>query len=368
MTLEELKAEAAQENKDKDLKLHQKYIKDSGSLVENASNLITRYQTKELSPIKFSKSFLNDNLLGGLFPGNVIGVAGSSGHGKSTLLQDMEDDIFNEELNPDCKDYILLRNNYEMSVFKLYLRELKKGINRKIADILGAQFTEEEKVLVERIKQKESDPRIKYFENPQDPDTWFSIMCSFLEEHKDSKHVVVSIDHIALVKQTGLGKKDGIDNVVEYINLLRHIYPNVSFIILSQLNRGIEERDSPRTSAPRKGDLYQSDFLFQLSDVIIVVHNPFKLGLQEHMVIGQNQYPHLHEFKKDPGKKTTVFNTKGYIFYHFIKLREDEDGTLSDLYIERLHRNTTGYKEAEKPLPKMEPNMDLFDTEETPFD
>ena len=354
--------------------LYSKYIKDSKELVENASKLIKKYQTKELTPIKFRKQYMNTNLLGGLYPGNVIGIAGSSGHGKSTLLQELEDDIFNDELNPDNKDYILVRNNYEMSVFKLFLRELKKQTNKKIADILGEEFTEEEQEIADRVVEKESDDRIKYFETPQDPETWFSIMVSFCEAYKDKSHIVISIDHIALVKQTFAGKKDGIDNLIEYINVLRHLYHNVSFLILSQLNREIEARDNPRTSAPRKGDLYQSDFLFQISDVIIVVHNPYKLGLQEHMVIGQNQYKHLDAFKKDASKKTTNFVTKGNIFYHFIKLREDEGGTLQDVYIEKI--NTNKLKEGvnnvqdsyKQELPKYEPNVDLFEDPPSPFD
>lgn len=349
-------------------KLHQKYIKDSKDLIEEAVETIRQYQTGEKKPIRFTKPWMNKNLLGGLFPGNIIGIAGSSGHGKSTLLQELENDIFDDDLNPDNKNFILLRNNYEMAVFKLYLRDLKRGLDMKIADILGGEFSEEQERLAKGIQEKGSNPRVKYFENPQTPTDWFSIMCSFCEEHKEASHIIISIDHIALVKQTAGGKKDGIDNLVEYMNLLRHIYKNVSFIILSQLNRNIEERDNPRHSAPRKGDLYQSDFLFQISDVIIVVHNPYKLGLQEHMVMGQDQYQHLNSFKKDPGKKTTVFNTKGYIFYHFIKMREDEDGSLSDLYIERLQKSELRFKTAEPELPKMEPNADLFDIEPSPYD
>ena len=365
--LEELKKESF--GAPSTTKLHESYIKDSATLINEASETIRKYQTGELKPIKFSRDYVNKSLLGGLFPGNIVGIAGSSGHGKSTFLQDMEDDIYNKDLNPDCDNYILLRNNYEMSVFKLYLREIKKGLDKKIADILGTRYSESEQNIVNQIKSKESKPNIKYFENPQDPETWFSIMCSFCEEHKDKAHIVVTIDHIALVKQTIRGKKDGIDNLVEYINLLRHIYPNVSFLILSQLNRNIEERDNAKTSAPRKGDLYQSDFLFQISDVIIVVHNPYKLGLLEHMVIGQKQYPHLNEFKKDPGKKTTTFVTKGNIFYHFIKMREDENNTLPDLYIEKLttSKSRESFLEEEK-LPRMEPNASLFEDEDNPYE
>ena len=86
------------------------------------------------------------------------------------------------------------------------------------------------------------------------------------------------------------------------------------------MNRNIEERDNPKNSAPRKGDLYQSDFLYQLSDIIIVVHNPFKLGLEEHMVVGQDMYKHLVNFKKDSllqFSKTQIATRRKSAKYYF---------------------------------------------------
>jgi hypothetical protein len=92
------------------------------------------------------------------------------------------------------------------------------------------------------------------------------------------------------------------------------------------------------------------------------------------MVVGQNQYKHLDAFKKDASKKTTNFVTKGNIFYHFIKLREDEGGTLQDVYIEKINTNKLkgeinnvqdSYKQE---LPKYEPNVDLFEDPPSPFD
>jgi hypothetical protein len=129
--------------------------------------------------------------------------------------------------------------------------------------------------------------------------------------------------------------------LIEYINVLKNKYDNVSFIILSQLNRNIEERENAKNSAPKKGDLYQSDFLYQLSDVILVVHNPFKLGVQEHMVVHQDMYPMFNHYKLTPEKRTSPFRTRGLIFYHFIKLREDDDGTVLDLWIDELHKGLT---------------------------
>ena len=265
-----------------------------------------------------------------------------------------------------------------MSVFKLFLRSLKNTMNKKIADLLGTNpFTEEEQTMFNAIKARESDPRIKYFQNPTDPETWFKITEAFIIANQDKEHIVITIDHIALVKQTMNGKKDAIDNLIEYINYLKNKYSNVSFIILSQLNRNIEERDNAKHSAPRKGDLYQSDFLFQLSDIILVVHNPYKFGLTEHMAVGQQMYPMFNKYKIKPDAKTSAFSTQGLIFYHFIKIREDENQTVLDLWIEELKKNefktsmVTTYQDYDD-LPKLEAVPEIFgnydaDEEDDPF-
>lgn len=347
------------------------HIKDSKELISEALETLLLYQSGDLKPIKFRRNYLNDNLLGGLYPGNVVTIAGASSMGKSHFLQEMEDDIFDKDLNPDSDDYILLRHNFEISTFKLFLRELKFKLEKKIGSMLESPFTEEEMALVKKIQEKESNPNIKYFEHPQTADEWFKIVSSFCEKYKDKKHIILSIDHIALTKSSG-DKKGGIDSLVENMNTLRKIYSNVSFIILSQLNRNIEDRTEAKHAAPRKSDLYQSDFLYQISDVVFVVHQPYKWGIQEYMVMGQSQYGHLSEFKKDPNKKTTTFTTKGNVFIHFIKLREDEGNTLNTLYIETLYKPRFRLDYQQKDLgpevPRMEPNLDLFETEQTPFD
>lgn len=354
-------------NPDEGVKTETKYIFESKDLIEEAAERILEFKSGKLKPIKFKKPYVNQALLGGLFPGTVFGIAGSSGHGKTTMMQELEDDILNEELNPDCKKYVILKNNYEMSVFKLFLRALKNHLNKKISDLLGTNpFTEEEENLFNVIKARESDPRIKYFQNPTDPETWFKVVEAFIIANQDKEHIVITIDHIALVKQTYAGKKDAIDNLIEYINYLKNKYTNVSFIILSQLNREIESRDNPQHSAPRKGDLYQSDFLYQLSDVILVVHNPFKFGLDKHMVVGKDMYPMFKEYKHTPEKNTSPFKTKGLIFYHFIKLREDENQSVLDLWIEPLQKSElkpsmiTTYQEYGA-LPQMDATPEIFD-------
>ena len=124
--------------------LFMKYIKDSKELVENASKLIRKYQTKELTPIKFRRQYMNTNLLGGLYPGNVIGIAGSSGHGKSTLLQELEDDIFDDELNPTKLFLVIIdmRNNYIDNLTYWDLNVIRNKISGKMKNLLACTAIE----------------------------------------------------------------------------------------------------------------------------------------------------------------------------------------------------------------------------------
>ena len=120
------------------------HIKSAKPLVDEAVQQIIGYQSGEDFPIKFRFDHLNQNLLGGLFKQSILTIAGISSGGKSFLLQQLEEDIFDKNLNPHCDEYVLLRNNMEMTVFKLMLRELKNKTNRSIKNILFNKNSKEQ--------------------------------------------------------------------------------------------------------------------------------------------------------------------------------------------------------------------------------
>ena len=322
------------------------------SLIQGAKNLvnlavqqIVKYQKGEDSPIKTRFIHFNDNCLGGIFKGMIITIAGVSGHGKTFTLQQLEEDIFNKELNPQCDDYILLRCNWEMTVFKLLLRKLKRSLNKKIKHILFNTPEEEELQKFTDVCNSERSEQIFYLEEPTDPKTWYETVTEFLKAHKDKKHIVITVDHIALIRDLFGNKKKAMDDLVEYINTLKKEFSNVSFIILSQMNREIEGRTDIKTLNPRRSDLYNSDTMYHISDIILVVHNPYKLGHEKYMIVpglAQNEqgeiindkYIYLMDYMDKPENKNTNFLTKGVVFWHYLKIREDEDS--QDIAIEKL--------------------------------
>jgi replicative DNA helicase len=319
-------------------------IKKAKELVNDAVRQILKYQSGEDNPIKTRFEHFNNNCLGGIFKGMIITIAGVSGHGKTFTLQQLEEDIFNKKLNPQCEDYVLLRCNWEMSVFKLLLRKLKRSFNTNINNILfNPNINTQE---FKKVCDSERSNQIFYLEEPTDAKNWYNIVKEFLITNKNKKHIVVTIDHIALVRDLFGNKKKAMDDLVEYINSLKKEFTNVSFILISQMNRDIESRTDINNLNPKRSDLFNSDTMYQISDLVLVIHNPYKLGYEKYMVIpglaiNDNQeiindkYIYLKEFMDKPDNKRTNLLTKGVIFWHYLKVREEEDN-FKDVIVEKI--------------------------------
>jgi replicative DNA helicase len=312
-------------------------IKQAKDLVNAAVKQIGLYQSGKETPIKTRFELFNRNALGGIFKGNIITIAGASGMGKSHFLQQIEEDIFNKELNPNCDNYVLLRVNWEMSVFKLLLRRLKSAIGKPIIDIL---FTEPDEDTLAKMSvecDKERNENIFYLEEALDPEEFYKVTREFLEEHKDKDHVIITVDHMALAKASSGNKKAAIDDTVEYINKLKREFNNASFLPLTQLNREIEGRTDVRFLNPRRSDIYASDTIFQISDMVVAVHSPFKLGHTKYMAFETADYEYLSKYMTKPGERKSNFMTKGLVFHHYMKMRELQEGRYAyDLHIEEM--------------------------------
>ena len=71
------------------------------------------------------------------------------------------------------------------------------------------------------------------------------------------------------------------DEMLEYQNELKKEFSNVSFINLSQMNRELEMRTDIKHMQPKASDLYNSSNIMFISDLVLIIHNPFKLGINK---------------------------------------------------------------------------------------
>lgn len=314
-------------------------IKSSKESVDDAVRQLQKYQSGEEKPVLTRFGHLNDKLLGGLYKDMMITIAAISGGGKSYFLQLIEEDIFNKELNPTCDDFALIRCNWEMSTFKLILRRLSRELQVPIKKLLSKPFSASEIAIAKTVMQSERNPNIFYLDQPTDYAEFYNTLALKLEELKDKKHIFISIDHIALAKGSDLKRK--IDDTLATINDLKQMDKRLTFFAISQMNRSIEGRTSPTEMSPRRSDIYASDGIWHLSDAVLALHNPYRLGIQEYMRVSSNRYQYLDEhfveqvYDKDDW---VSFSTENKIFYHYLKVRE-LDNDMRDIYVENMSFN-----------------------------
>jgi replicative DNA helicase len=314
-------------------------IVKSKELVTEAFKQLKRFQTGLDAPIITRYQHLNELSLGGLFAQTVTTIGGTSGSGKSYMSQAIEEDFLDKSMNPDADEHVVLRCNFEMTTLRMILRRLRRETGLTYKELLSKEFeTGFQREIAERVYRDESSERVVYMEEAVTADEWFTAVDKFLNANKHKKRILISIDHLALMRVgAGDGKKGAMDTTMQSILILKKRYTNALFVILSQLNRDIDSRTSIPELAPRKSDLYSTDTLYHGSDVVVVLNNPAKLGYTKYMLVPTHRYAYLQEHLHNIQTKSTNFITEGRLFYHYLKIRDFDDiQDIQDIHIEML--------------------------------
>jgi hypothetical protein len=190
--------------------------------------------------------------------------------------------------------------------------------------------------VIKDICEQERRDGLYYYEEPVTARQFGDEVAEFLQYNLDKK-VMITIDHVGLVK----GREKGeIDALFEEMNKLKKNHPYVFFLPLMQLKRDLLDRVGNHPSeAPRQLDFYGSDQLFQLSDLVLAVYNPYKVGATgKYMVFSKFAYQYVDEqFIEEGGGKYNHFIPEGNYFYHMLKSRDIEDMEgFEDVWVEKL--------------------------------
>lgn len=326
---------------------------------------LSKYQRGELKPSKSRYSSFNEVTLGGTRPGHINILAGASGAGKSYLAQQRRQDFLSISLNPHSKDSILLECQWEMPPLSQLLRELKGYLDLPMREMLSREFTDMEKVMAQQWREEMLDVRAFVDHEASTPEKWEDDVQKFLEQHCNANHVEVQIDHAALISdKTSKGKKDAMDKLVEACNRLKLTYTNSSFTILSQLNRDIDNRRDARDAAPRRSDLYGSDTMYHIADIVMVLDNPYLRGIDKYMVVNPDRWDYQDYlcYMENPDAQYTNFTTKGLLFHHYLKVRDIDDMEkikrldVIELYPRESSKEETSYGRIEE-----RGDMDIFE-------
>lgn len=276
-----------------------RYIK--GRMDGNIKSLLTPWK-------KFNIASMN-----GIEWGSITTIAGMSGSGKTAILNELETGLFH--LNPD-EDFAVLSFNFEMAARRLVGRKISKALNRTVKQMYNADLEENDKNFtlrdynsaVEYLKTIKNVP-VYYVDIPGTVREIVNTIEHFAISMPENQYkgVLVTLDHSILVKK--FGEQTTLQVLYELAAAFNELKKKIkaSFIIVSQLNRGIENVEriqNKNLHFPMKSDVFGADALYQYSDVFMITHRPDMLKLNAY---GPTDLP-----------------VKDLIYFHYLKVRDGD--------------------------------------------
>lgn len=289
------------------------YIKHSKEAVDAALSEIKDRQEGNFHYIPTGITKLDDSWLGGLEPWRIITLAGMSGAGKSTFLEQIVDNLF---LNGNPR---VLNFSFEMLGKDSMLRIISNRLGIDNKTIFESLNLEDEKIkeVIKSIKSRD------YY--IVDEVLSISEMENVIEDfisNNPNRFNIITLDHTLLCKtnkQTEV-EKAIIDELYRLLVRLKKKYfaegKKVSFILLSQLNREIENKDRVLNTIlhyPNRNDLFAASSTYYSSDTVIIIHCPANIS-----GIGSYYGPSMKYFPKGLPVK---IGTNRIIYCHIIKNR-----------------------------------------------
>ena len=282
-------------------------VRPMSVVAQEAINYIRGRREHNIVSLKTRWSKFNKQCMGGIEPNTVYTIAGISGSGKSSFVNEMTTDII--DLNPG-EDIIILNFSLEMVGFRQVGRTLSNKLRRTTSALYSSETDLDDETFrkVVAVSNKLKEYPIYFVDDPGTPSEVEKIIKSFYETHVKgtNKHFVIFYDHTLLTKQVG--------SVIETTSELERVfiqakkYPMTSVVQIAQMNRNIEASErinNPSSHYPMRSDLSSSDAMFQASDYVLVMHRPEILNIQEY---GPSRLPtqnkvYMHMLKnRDAGK------------------------------------------------------------------
>ena len=222
----------------------------------------------------------NTLCMGGIEPNAIYTFSGISGSGKSSLVNTLETDLI--DLNPN-RELVVLSFNFEMLASRQVGRKLSYKLKETTSTLYSAVSSIDDKAF-EKVKNEAENIKkypIYYVDTPSTVEHIAETIDYFYDVIAKGKWLIIILDHTLLVSSNG---RDERTTIIDLQKLFMQIKkkPNISIIQISQMNRNIEQPEriiNPTSHYPMRSDLSTSDFIFQSSDYVIVLHRPELLGI-----------------------------------------------------------------------------------------
>jgi hypothetical protein len=238
------------------------------SLVEYASKKIT----DTLPPAKIlppQRAMIRTNTLFGLWPADLVGIAGRPGMGKTQEALSLANDAIEN-------GHRVLFFSLEMSALRLKRRllQMRQEVNHHSN---WAQFGEGQKAGILNDAAVIENSRVKFYDRIS---KLHEIKATCKAEHaKEEVHLII-IDYLQLI-ETSESKGNQNTDVSTITRSLKNLATELDLpiVALSQLSRAVEARGGSRR--PQLHDLRDSGSIEQDCDVVIFPYRPYYYGILE---------------------------------------------------------------------------------------
>jgi replicative DNA helicase len=268
----------------------------------------------------------NDAGTGGIEWSTTTIIAARPAGGKTLVLNQIVREAF--PLNPG-EDFNILKFELEMLARTSAIREYSGIIGRSYKYLCSADgtLTDEDLEKCFQYAQQAVKYPIDIVEEAVTVEEFIDIVRAYMEAHvlrdaegklildkqgrKQYKKTLISFDHSVLLKK-GQWDKSKTDTLYEFgaaVTMLKKQYP-IAFIILSQLNREVENPD--RCEPGKYGnyintsDVFGSDALLQHADVLVALDRPYLRRIQ---IYGPDRY---------------IIDSPDIMVWHFLKCRNGD--------------------------------------------
>lgn len=367
-------------------------ITSSKDSVRGAINTIKEGQDGNYKPLLTRFEHLNEKLHGGIPRQKIITIGALSSFGKSHNLRQIEEDIFDEELNPGSKEnVILIKCDFEMSKEEHIVSKVHEKTGREFKEILYDVPDKQIKDAFNEVYVELSSDYIYETFDTYNPDDFYNEVMKFIApfvnefteeiighteatEDKPSEpiyaknlqykqQIVLTIDNINLVDTENSDESKAIAKLITHLIKLKRTIKSLTIILLAQLNRDLKQRINPKEHFPRTSDFYYSSKIEHASDIQIIIHLPYLLGYTEYGTVNQERFEYLEEYLIDKGKYA-MFKTKGLAFWHYVKVRVKGDmKKFRDVYIEQIYEVDEDDTEVNSPAVRADVGAPVFKEE-----
>lgn len=294
--------------------------------IEKSLDYIRKRREGLLKSLKTSFKKLNAAFLDGIDWNRIFTIAGRSGGGKSTILEQIKQDF----LALNDVDFVILSFEFEMLIEDQIARTLSSKTEKTVKELYSATkpLSDSDMVKIEEAAKKVAHPNLFYVDTTGTVEQIKRTILEFVTSQRlleKNMGLVVTIDHLLLTKgKDGEAEKAIVDELMYTLVDLKKYFASIGlrsiFICLSQLNRSIEDPDrvsSPMLQFPNRNDIFASSAVYTCSDYVMITHRPADLvGMGK--AYGPKGWPvkNPHDNKKD------------MIYWHIIKERFGKPITL----------------------------------------